>query len=1192
MPDTLHKQQPRKSTHKDRDSTTHHRELQPTDLDARLTALRRRTEGAKPTRDRPPPPPPPPARSPRPPPALPSPARPSQTSPRRHHTPAEADHDDFSRRLKISSSPSPAPPSKSSKLFNPVTDPIPVRRTAEPEVMSDATGSSHVRPTPSPALRDSHARQLFDHRKDDPVRFSVLARPPRDLPKPISKSSNDYVSASSTSSYANSVSSSAFTLSSTTDGSSASSALFDRHGGGGRGDDGGNNVFSVQLKKLYRAITSLETKVKMEDVEDRDADEASVSGITVNTRVTLKGKENAEVVKSTEEELEREKWKNQIADHKQLAEIIHNLLEISLAPSVPASLRNIPTKYNIIVRLWTYAFHKLLESLRRASFTSPLALEHLQDFIYYAYTFYTGLLEEPTLSGFKSGWLEALGDLARYRMAVAAMVGGSTSGPANAAKKALTVKAVHDAVADQNGEEAKPTGEKSISDKAAARIDDSPSPSVGIAAARLLDVEPETERWRGIARDWYGAGLTEQPGTGKLHHHLGLLCREVEGEELRGIYHFVKSMTTLHPFPTSRESILPLWSSPAQARRAQPDSTRVPDLFVLLQGMLFTHIQLDDFQPTLARFIERLELEGAEEREWIMMAIVNIGAIYEYGRPGGVLRRVGGKEGGVGAEAAAMKVMMAKKMMGVNGGEDEKMDVDGQHSQASPTTSDAGDSQMPREEAEDHPPAFKYSLQLTFAMLEHVLRRPTRKASPYARSSLNPYLSIMLTFLATVLRHSPTLVVMERSIPWDELAIFFGRVPRGVMSGQGLLASAEGGKGIVKEGERWVMLTSGCAPALPEDWCLRGMEWVGRKVFERGYWKSGEERRAEIEVLEESEGGEVTDGRIENDDEEGEGGRGDIYKKRWVRIVRSAVGISGAVDGLTWVEGTREWRVEGKLAEKVRRWRDEDQIAREAEERRRLGTRWADDSMDVDEENNSDVLSEEDEDDENDTEQVKALKARRRYLQSLLQSSNGSPISTSPTHPRPRERKQGDNRSPLPVVPGYTVLIVDTNILLSSLSMFASIVESMRWTVVVPLPVIMELDGLSSNPEPQLSEAAQGAMSYISSHIRSHTVSLKVQTSKGNYLSTLSVRAEQVDFEAGGNMERSMDDLILKAAIWQDEHWVDRSGMLKANAQEQIAAPVKVVLLSLDRNLRLKARSRQLPAASEKDLASILANAT
>jgi protein SMG6 len=148
-------------------------------------------------------------------------------------------------------------------------------------------------------------------------------------------------------------------------------------------------------------------------------------------------------------------------------------------------------------------------------------------------------LEEPTLSGFKSGWLEALGDLARYRMAVAAMVGGGAGPTAPAGPRSLTINAVTEAASDQSRDSSN-SGEKSISDKPAARIDDSPSPSVGIVAARLMDVEPETERWRGIARDWYGAGLAEQPGTGKLHHHLGLLCREVEGEELRGVYHFVK----------------------------------------------------------------------------------------------------------------------------------------------------------------------------------------------------------------------------------------------------------------------------------------------------------------------------------------------------------------------------------------------------------------------------------------------------------------------------------------------------------------------------------------------------------------------------------------------------------------------------------------------------------------------------
>lgn len=212
---------------------------------------------------------------------------------------------------------------------------------------------------------------------------------------------------------------------------------------------------------------------------------------------------------------------------------MQHLLEISLSPSVPASLRNIPTKYNVIVRLWTYGFHKLLEALRRASFTSALAFEYLQEFIYYAYIFYTGLLEEPSLSTFKGGWLEALGDLARYRMAVAAMIGNSQLGGDK-----LTAASLSE-VPTTNGKRVH-RGPRSLSDAPAARIDDSPSPSVGLAAARALEVEPEKERWRNVAKEWYATGLAEQPGTGKLHHHLGLLCREVEADELRGVYHFAK----------------------------------------------------------------------------------------------------------------------------------------------------------------------------------------------------------------------------------------------------------------------------------------------------------------------------------------------------------------------------------------------------------------------------------------------------------------------------------------------------------------------------------------------------------------------------------------------------------------------------------------------------------------------------
>ncbi|KZV80103.1 hypothetical protein EXIGLDRAFT_781425 [Exidia glandulosa HHB12029] len=41
---------------------------------------------------------------------------------------------------------------------------------------------------------------------------------------------------------------------------------------------------------------------------------------------------------------------------------------------------------------------------------SSIALEHLSDFIYYSYGFYSTLYEEPLYAPFKAHWLKALGD--------------------------------------------------------------------------------------------------------------------------------------------------------------------------------------------------------------------------------------------------------------------------------------------------------------------------------------------------------------------------------------------------------------------------------------------------------------------------------------------------------------------------------------------------------------------------------------------------------------------------------------------------------------------------------------------------------------------------------------------------------------------------------------------------------------
>jgi protein SMG6 len=126
--------------------------------------------------------------------------------------------------------------------------------------------------------------------------------------------------------------------------------------------------------------------------------------------------------------------------------------------------------------------------------------------------------------------------------------------------------------------------------------------------------------------------------------------------------------------------------------------------------------------------------------------------------------------------------------------------------------------------------------------------------------------------------------------------------------------------------------------------------------------------------------------------------------------------------------------------------------------------------------------------------------------------------------------------------------------------------------------VVTELDGLRAN-EPPLGEAAAEAVSYLESHLRPFAAVLKVQTSRGNYLYDLAIRSEQIDFAGsptvpGGPGARSMDDVILRAAAWQLEHFVE-------NARERERdGGCKVVLVSMDGNLRLKARARKIDALS------------
>jgi protein SMG6 len=407
-------------------------------------------------------------------------------------------------------------------------------------------------------------------------------------------------------------------------------------------------------------------------------------------------------------------------------------------------------------------------------------------------------------------------------------------------------------------------------------------------------------------------------------------------------------MIATHPFETARESVLPLWSPAAQARRSAPDA-HAPDLFIFLHGMLFTNIQLDDFSPTLARLLERLSIEEPEAREWTMMAAINIGALLEYGRPQGVLRRgdVLGKLDRNPA-AGATKVKVARKAH-----TDEKMEVDGDERRRS-SDMDALNAQGPSADAtasQEPPFAFKMAQELTFSMLAHALRS--------TRDGPNSYVTILLTFLQTILRKPEGLASLERAIPWTDLAAFLSQGPRASSS--------------------WAQIEKlSQSSILSEDWAIRGMAWHGR-LFERGFWDGNEDQLMEMEMLDaRNSPAEAMDGDgMWEDDEENEKPKPSRATLAWRRALWAGMKIANKVSGFRWDE-KKSWSIDGALAEKARRWEEEARQAREEEERRKMGRRWVDDEGDQvmdDEDGNADNMSESgSEDDENDPEEIRALK--------------------------------------------------------------------------------------------------------------------------------------------------------------------------------------------------------------------------
>ena len=108
-----------------------------------------------------------------------------------------------------------------------------------------------------------------------------------------------------------------------------------------------------------------------------------------------------------------EQWHALIALHKTLLHEHHDFFLASQHPSANPSLSKLASKYSMPARMWRHGIHAFLEVLRNRL---PDSLDHMIAFIYIAYSMMALLYE--TVPSFQDTWVECLGDLGRYRMAI------------------------------------------------------------------------------------------------------------------------------------------------------------------------------------------------------------------------------------------------------------------------------------------------------------------------------------------------------------------------------------------------------------------------------------------------------------------------------------------------------------------------------------------------------------------------------------------------------------------------------------------------------------------------------------------------------------------------------------------------------------------------------------------------------
>ncbi|AEO60984.1 hypothetical protein MYCTH_2130133 [Thermothelomyces thermophilus ATCC 42464] len=157
-----------------------------------------------------------------------------------------------------------------------------------------------------------------------------------------------------------------------------------------------------EVKGIYAGLVVIESKCI--EVVKNQTSQNDASGKLINNQSSQTGPLT---------KLNNDQWQALIALYRTLLHEHHDFLLASQHPSASPALRRLAAKYAMPARMWRHGIHDFLELLRHRL---PASLDHMRTFIDTAYSMMALLYE--MVPAFEDTWMECLGDLARYHMAI------------------------------------------------------------------------------------------------------------------------------------------------------------------------------------------------------------------------------------------------------------------------------------------------------------------------------------------------------------------------------------------------------------------------------------------------------------------------------------------------------------------------------------------------------------------------------------------------------------------------------------------------------------------------------------------------------------------------------------------------------------------------------------------------------